>query len=245
MFEKGSVLRDGKLTAVRNVCGQRYLYTPLGKDGVRDWSTDDYLNRLEDDAGTLWPSLVTEIISLKEPAVRSLLSRFIAVMHLRNVEIFNLIDRTVLLRDQLFGPLTPEQLADRGPDLPDPTDATSIFTHTLISGIDRIFESFAAKQWYVLCASSDFFVTSDRPVMFFPNSAGKAGVGVAGSTAIFPLSPQRMLIMVDQANPLPNEYVTIESFADRAGKFGTFNREFLNRSIRFALGPTPIRFADF
>jgi hypothetical protein len=77
----------------------------------------------------------------------------------------------------------------------------------------------------------DFFITSDMPVIFLPNNQGKAGPGASGSNAIFPLSPRRLLVMFDLDEALRQDYVEVDPSAER---LRVFNRELLNRSLRFA-----------
>lgn len=41
IFSKHDEDGDERLTHVRNVCGRRYLYTPVDTDGQRKWDLDD------------------------------------------------------------------------------------------------------------------------------------------------------------------------------------------------------------
>lgn len=105
--------------AVKNVCGKRYLYTPEGEDGERDWAMESVLDKLETKAGALWPALVSGQADLADEGVRDLVAEFVASLHLRNLDIYNTIDKAMMLRDKLWGGPSPEALARRGPDRPD------------------------------------------------------------------------------------------------------------------------------
>src|SRR5262249_38121788 len=153
---------SSELTGIRNVCGQRYLYSPDDANGGRDWSAEKYLGNLEKDAGKLWPDLVDGRLPLDNASDRVTLARFVAALHIRNVHLFNLIGSTMSLRDRLFGPLSPDVLASRAAHEPDPTHPGRHFVHVVRTSSERISRLLVNMQWLVLRVQRDFFVTSDR-----------------------------------------------------------------------------------
>jgi len=82
-----------KLTSVRNVCGQRYLYSPILETGERDWALEDLLNELESGLGGVWPALADNYVALNDPHVRRGLALFLAVTHLRNPDMRAQVER--------------------------------------------------------------------------------------------------------------------------------------------------------
>lgn len=182
-------------TSSRNVCGQRYLYSPEDVSGVRDWSQESDFERIETEVSLLWPDLLVGRVSTSDSAVRRLLAMFVAAMHLRNVGIFSMIDRAIELREKLF-PLTSEFLANRAATAPDPTHSGRNFAHMLRNGIERISEGLTAKRWAILRTNEEVLITSDRPVAFIKD--GHLSVpGKAGGVLYLPLSPSHLLFMDD------------------------------------------------
>jgi len=75
---------EPELVTTRRICGQRFLYTPEGTDGSRDWSLEEYMSRLESNAAEYWGPLSGAQLDLSEPEVRSRVAEFLAALHLRN-----------------------------------------------------------------------------------------------------------------------------------------------------------------
>jgi hypothetical protein len=79
--------------SVRNICGQRYLYTPEDGQGDRKWELEKFLAVQEDGAARIWPHLLSGQAPLGDDLIRTYLAKFIAVLHLRNVALFRAIDK--------------------------------------------------------------------------------------------------------------------------------------------------------
>ena len=93
IFSKDPADGDETLTNVRNVCGKRFLYTPVQSDGQRSWDLDERLDELESTLGKVWPALTEGYVSLEDASLRNGLALFVAVMHLRNPEVREEIER--------------------------------------------------------------------------------------------------------------------------------------------------------
>ncbi|MHB1291734.1 MAG: DUF4238 domain-containing protein [Sulfuricella sp.] len=87
IFSKHTSDGDEVLTNARNVCGKRYLYSPVGDDGNRNWDLDEKLDGLESTISRIWPALAEGFVSLDEQPLREGLALFVAVMHLRNPKV--------------------------------------------------------------------------------------------------------------------------------------------------------------
>jgi len=86
IFSKEDTDGDETLTNVRNICGKRYLYSPIGDSGERLWHLEKKLENLETTMGVIWPAIAEDFIDLGDSNIRKALSLFVAVMHLRNPE---------------------------------------------------------------------------------------------------------------------------------------------------------------
>lgn len=192
--------KEQKLTSVRNMCGWRYLYSPKDTNGERDLAVEELLGRAETVAASIWPHLIGGTADLSDHALREALSYFFAFMHLRGAWLYKLIDRTMELRDKLFGPLTAESLAAREPGMPDPTDSGRFFVDQILQGAERFATIFSAKHWAVMCADKDLLLTSDRPFLLQSDEHRR-------DRYVFPLSPRRALFMTDVAGPEKSLYM--------------------------------------
>lgn len=174
--------------SVRNVCGQRYLYSPEAPSGSRDPTLENVLSELEGTAAKVWPYLITGEVDLTNQEIRHFLANFFSIMHLRNVFIYRTIDRTMELRDKLYGTPKPEFLASRRETDPDPTHSGRFFVHTMLQNIRKFASQLSQKPWMVLASDEPGFFTSDRPVVFTLKSLFRAN-----SELLFPLTPRHVL----------------------------------------------------
>lgn len=187
--------------SVRNVCGQRYLYTPEDKTGSRDWTLESHLSMLEGGASEIWPYLLNGKLDLGNSVFRGFLAKFIALLHLRNVAIFRTIDKIMELRDQLYGPPGEKFMASRKPSDPDPLHSGRYFVHMIQTGAGNIADQLVQKRWIVACSDEPVFITADRPVIFSPKPSKWRE-----NALILPLSPTRVLCMDGKMNEAGNIY---------------------------------------
>lgn len=230
--------RDGLVLSAEKVCGKRYLYSPVDSNGNRDWSIDEFLDKLESDAGTYWLTLSEAFPDLSQPSLREPLAQFVGAMHLRNVAVFDLVKQTMVLRDRLYGGPNAEVMAKKGADGLDPTDPSRFFAQMLRTRVGPIAESFSRMTWSILCTSAEAFVTSDQPVTFIQGGIGpKPGVV---SAAVFPISPRRVLYMDNRTSRGDGRYVEATSATVKginAAMFGRCKRFIITgRSAEDVLG---------
>lgn len=174
--------------SVRNICGQRYLYSPEDTSGSRDPTLESVLGELEGTAAEVWPYLITGEVDLNNQKIRNFLAKFFSILHLRNVSIYRTIDRAMELRDKLYGTPKPEFLASRGETDPDPTHSGRFFVHTMLQNMGKFASQLSQKPWMVLVSEEPRFFTSDRPVVFTLKSLFRAN-----SELLFPLTPRHVL----------------------------------------------------
>jgi len=85
-----------------------------------------------------------------------------------------------------------------------PGESEDYFMCTQLEIADRVSDIIEGKFWYLLESTSEFFVTSDHPVVLArpENYPAYLGVGFQSATVLLPLSPQRCLLLVN--HPIPN-----------------------------------------
>jgi hypothetical protein len=231
IFSKNAEDGDEKLTSVRNVCGQRYLYSPRLASGDRDWALEDRLNNVENLLGAIWSDLATSFLDLADEHLRKALALFVAVTHMRH-------PATRLQLMKLHGDLV--ALYETGPMHPDGTpDVDSVeingklfeldrtgwhdFRNQGKDGHDRAFAKavrseagkmakvLLGKRWSVLCSENEAFVTSDKPVALSHLERQRFGYGTQGVIVSLPLSPTRLLVMDDRHSEPANQYYPLDS----------------------------------
>jgi hypothetical protein len=97
-----------------------------------------------------------------------------------------------------------QALLEMGDDLRieyQPGDSEDYFMCTQLEMADRVSDIIEGKFWYLLESTSEFFVTSDHPVVLArpENYPAHLGVGFHTATIFLPLSPQRCLLLVNQS----------------------------------------------
>jgi hypothetical protein len=184
IFSKHDEDGHEQLTRVRNVCGKRYLYTPVDEDGQRKWDLDDRLQSVETLLAQVWPELAEGYVPLDDDAIRKGLSLFVALMHLRNPAVREEVERmherivalfeTALLRSD--GTPDVEEVEINGQvremDTSDWHDCRSwgrddhdrFFAHIVQSETSRIAKMLMSKRWSIVCSEEDAFITTDKPV---------------------------------------------------------------------------------
>jgi hypothetical protein len=216
IFSKEDSDGDEKLTNIRNVCGKRYLYAPIGENGKRDWSLEKKLEGLESAAGLIWPKVADGYIDLSDDTIRKGLSLFVAVMHLRNPEFRNSVEQT---HRKLVDTLSRLPTKDGAPNLEQievdgqiyQADTTAwneyrnltkndhdlSFAQFVQSEAIRMAETLMKKRWSIVISEQDSFITTDRPVLLGHESRRTYGYDTPGVVLNFPLSPKRLLVMDD------------------------------------------------
>jgi uncharacterized protein DUF4238 len=229
IFSKNHADGPEALTNVRNVCGKRYLYSPVLPSGERSWELDELLDNLESLLGRIWPTVATDFVDFANPSLRKSLALFIAVMYLRHPE-------TRLLVEKIHADLC--DLLASAPAHPDGTPAVEaitingrthqlavrdwheyrnwnkhdhdrFFVATVRSEASRLALALMEKRWSVIIADTDAFITSDRPVAMHHRSREKYGFDTPGTLVTFPLGPTRVLVLDDEHEEPGNQYYSL------------------------------------
>lgn len=218
-------------TAIRNVAGQRYLYAPADVSGVRDWSAEEFLGRVESAAASAWSELTSGRPDLSDPALRKIVAGFIGLLHLRNVALHTSIDSVIGLRTKLWGPLSDTTIAQLPPGAPDPTDPDRFFAQMLMRDAEKMTNIFSAPHWVLVDADRDVFITSDRPVVFLRGG----GPGRHDSIACVPIGPGRALMTLGDRLDRGHTYGRLP-----LGLNETVNAFLFHRCIRHVYSGRPI-----
>lgn len=254
IFSRDEADGEEKLTHVRNVCGKRYLYSPVQLDGLRNWDLDEKLDDVESVLSSLWPQLASDMVRLDDGAIRKGLALFVAIMHLRNPHVRKGVER---IHSQLV------QLYESVPNLDDgrttiaveiggrkytlapegrhqyrawsKDDHDRFFAYIVQSEAVHIAEILLLKRWSVVFANVDTFITSDRPVSIQHPDQNTAGFATSGALIFFPLSPKRLLIMDDLHNEPPNQYYPLQEV-----NAGGFNLAIWRGGSRFMITGRPV-----
>lgn len=255
IFSKDDADGDETLTNVRNVCGKRYLYTPLDDSGERLWHLDEKIESLETTMGAIWPAIAEGFIDLDDSTIRKGLSLFVAVMHLRNPETRKAVESAHRQIIRLF---------EDAPTRPDGTPAVEaievsgvfhqldtsgwheyrnwakndhdrFFIHVIESEAIRIAEMLMRKRWSIVMTERDVFVTTDKPVVLQHQSRPTFGIGTPGVIVSFPLGPKRLLVMDDMHQEPANQYYPLHESAE-----GAFNLSVWRNGSRFMITGRPI-----
>ena len=254
MYDGKSKSNPTSPTNIRNVCGETYLYAPLGPNGKRDWETDEALERLEAALGARWPPLSCGFVHLGAPSLRNALARFVATMHLRTPSVRRQIqdihaDITEFLESaprEPDGTLAVNEALIKGNryDI-DPSEWREFkkwskdeegrfFAKKVRSEAGLLASLLLAKRWSIVCADEDSFVTSDRPVNIHHPTERRFGFETPGVQIIFPISPTRILVMDDLHDKEANRYYTLQSHGA-----GGFNLLIWQSRVRFMITGRP------
>jgi hypothetical protein len=216
IFSKDDSDGDEKLTNIRNICGKRYLYAPIGETGERDWSLEKKLGELESAIGLVWPKVADGYIDMGDETIRKGLSLFIAVMHLRNPEFRNSVEQT---HTKLVRALSALPTKDGAPNVTQieingtmhqvdtsawneyrnltKNDHDLSFAQFVQSEAIRMAETLMKKRWSIILSERDSFITTDRPVLLGHETRRTYGYDTNHVVLTFPLSPKRLLVMDD------------------------------------------------
>lgn len=255
IFSKDAADGDEDLTWIRNVCGKRYLYTPLKQDGSRNWELEDELAKLEATMGLVWKELAEGFVRLDDLGIRKGVSLFVALMHLRNPETRRTVE---VIHQQLVTFLA--NMPNRSDGTPDidhveikgswfplqtggwheyrswgKNDHDAFFSSVVRSEATRIAEMLMRKRWSIVCTETDVFVTSDNPVALQHQSRHAVGFGTRDAIITFPLGPKRLLVMDDMHDEPINQYYPLQQLAA-----GAFNLGIWKNGSRFMITGRPV-----
>jgi hypothetical protein len=250
IFSKDEADGDEKLCSVRNVCGQRYLYSPRQIDGQRTWALENALGTVETLIGKVWPAIAVDFVDLADPSLRKAISLFLATTHHRHPKMLDAVEHThrqmvdfyeglpkdhdgipfvdsVELKGRVvpFDPSGWHEYKREGPD-----GHHRFFAEFVRNNAGEMAQHLLSKRWSVVFSESDVFVTGDKPVVLSHAERDVFGYGTRGTILQFPLSPRRMLVLDDMHNEPANQYYPLDPVCA-----GAFNYTTWHGSTRFLI----------
>lgn len=227
-----------------------YLYTPKDAMGEIVWHLENKLRDLETTMGLIWPNLANGFVDINDPVLRKGLSLFVAVMHLRNPECRQSIERlhqqlveffeTAPVRPDGSSAITSLEVAGASCEFEahgwreyrawKKNDHDRFFAHVVESEAINLAALLIKKRWSIVFSEDDTFITSDRPVVLQHQSRETFGFGTQSSIVTFPLSPRRMLVMDDLHAETAGQYYPLKS-----SNAGAFNYNIWSKGSRFMI----------
>ncbi len=248
IFSKQESDGNERLTNIRNVCAQRYLYSPRDQSGQRNWEVDDKLQDVESLLAKIWSQAASDFVDLANKPIRKALSLFIATNHVRhpvNRKVIRSIHQQIVARLENLpkkpdGSPNVDGIIYKGQEFEVDTsgwrsykewkddDHHRFFAQTIREESGNLAELLLKKRWSVIFSDTEQFITSDRPVAVQHQSRKAFGVGTPDTIIYFPLSPTRILMMDDNHQEPANQYYPL-----KPEKVGAFNYNIWHSSTRF------------
>ena len=72
------------VASITKVAAQRFLYSPIRRDGERSFEIDERLTDLESTIAPVWSALATDAVDLTRLSVRRIIALFVATLGLRH-----------------------------------------------------------------------------------------------------------------------------------------------------------------
>lgn len=250
IFSKNEEDGDPKLTNIRNICAKRFLYSPLNKDGQREWKLENRLSDLETLLSVIWPTLAEGYADLSWVPLRKAVSLFVSVLYLRHP---NSLTKCIDAHEHLVNQF------NQFPKKPDGTpnvafvavkgkiqefdtsdwheyknwkkdDHQQFFCDSVQSHTGHLAKLLLKKRWSIIFSEVPVFITSDNPVCKDHLEKEKFGFGTEGTIVTLPLSPTRLLIMDDNHKEPAGQYYPLPTDGP-----GPFNLGIWRNSSRFMI----------
>ena len=236
---------------VRELGACEHLYSHIKADGTHCYQVEKKLAKLESIIARLYPRVAEGVPDLSEAwGIKKFVAVFIASLILRHpqeelrVRAFHrtIVDLIEPIPKDSNGQPKIDQIHVRGEVFPfdassydeykaaDENRLKQAFAEQIHPLAVQLSENLFSKRWCFLCADTPVFLSSDSPVVKQHTERANFGIGTAGVHIWFPISPYRMLWMMDRQ---PGEVDGFYPFpvTEAAG----LNMFVLNHASRFIL----------
>jgi hypothetical protein len=216
---------DPELKPIEKVAVRHHLYVPRDSvTGKRDDSFEQKLSQIEGwFSDPVWRGLQTEILDLSGKELRMLVSLVVSVMYLRTPVHYEYVKefhrRMVTTVEGLDKVPTRLRLGDRELQV-DPEswpayrgaseDDLKKLWISQMNGATGYAEILMGMRWSMLLADAPTFITSDNPVTIVHPSLTFRGLSNPETLVLFPICPQRILIMDHRHDQPANQYYPLQ-----------------------------------
>lgn len=215
---------DPELKRIDKVTVRHHLYVPCdAATQERDDSFEQKLSQLERWFGDpVWRKLNTDTLDLGWKQLRMLVSLMVSVMYLRtplHYEHFRATHRKIVTNIEKFGQIPTslewlDQVGEIDPkSWPSYRDASENDLKRLwiaqMNDATKYAETLMRMRWSMLLADTQVFITSDNPVTIVHPSLSFRGLADPETIILFPINPQRILIMDHRHKEPANQYYAL------------------------------------
>jgi hypothetical protein len=212
---------------VRNVAAVDYLYSHKQPDGTRSFEIESELSELENLIAQFYDRFVDGIPDLAQSwGMKKFLSLFLASLMTRHPDEeketqqlhADLVEQFEQApKDSNGNPLI-DSFLHQGTEYPfdasgyheykeaDKNRLKEAFAAQILPVAESMVDDLFSKRWVIFCADQPVFFTSDRPVKPFHTETHNFGTRTPGTQIIFPISPKRMLWMMDREGDAPDGF---------------------------------------
>jgi len=212
---------------VENIAAEDFLYSHKRPDGTRCFNTETKLSELENLVARFYDRFVDGVPDLSQSwGMKKFLSLFVATLmtrhpdqelktrqvHAKMVEILEQVPK-----DSEGIPLV-DTFIHKGKAYPfdtsgyheyvaaDENRLKEAFADQVLPVAQSIVDDLFNKRWAILCTEQPAFFTSDRPVKTVNTERQVFGTRTPGTQIFFPISPKRMLWMMDRTDDEPDGF---------------------------------------
>jgi hypothetical protein len=216
---------DPELKPIEKVAVRHHLYVPLDPaTGKRDDSFEQKLSQLEGYfADPVWRALQTEMLDLSWKELRMLVSLVVSVMYLRTPIHYKYVKqfhrKMVMAVERLDEVPTNIKLGSRELQIdpeswPAYRDASEDDLKRMwisqMNNASEYAEMLLGMRWSMVIAEQPTFITSDNPVAILHPSLTFQGLSNSETLVLFPISPQRILIMDHRHEQPSGQYYPLQ-----------------------------------
>ena len=216
---------DPELKPIEKVTVRHHLYVP--RDAAtqeRDDSFEQKLSQLERWFGDpVWRGLHTEPLDLGWKELRRMVSLVVAVMYLRtpiHYEYVKAFHQKMVTAVENLGQV-PTSFAWRGQEREIDSDSWPSYRDASEDDLKRLWiaqmndateyaKILMGMRWSMLLADAPTFITSDNPVTVVHPSLTFRGLSNPETIILFPINPQRILIMDHRYDQPANQYYALQ-----------------------------------
>lgn len=228
--------KEPALISITDAASSRYMYSPINKQGHRDFSTEQKLADIEGIVSKIWPDICHGSMAFSG-SVRKIVSLFLATTMLRDQKSFNLAKYTHNKMRSIIDSFPKNDLGipqinkfvykgkEYSLDLSDwqnpKYNSDNYFRQFFVDTINENAIHFAKilldRTWSIWTFSNSILATSDAPFIMCNTIKEPYGIETKGTVVFFPLTPYRALEIGGKGKdnayyPMPDMYAHLINY---------------------------------